>query len=59
MHFIVHAFSKHVVVLHNVTPIDGRIYKSAPTTQPAVLSDGVVAKYLHKRNRTSPNSRKR
>ena len=27
MHFVMHAFSNHVEVLHNVTPIDGRTYK--------------------------------
>ena len=37
MHFVMYAFSNHVGVLHNVTPIDGRIYESAPTTQSAVL----------------------
>ncbi len=31
-------------------PIDGRIYKSAPTTQSAVLSDGVVVEVLHKQS---------
>ncbi len=52
MHFVMYAFSNHVGVLHNVTLID-------LLDQLAVLSDGVVAKYLHKRNRTPPNSRKR
>ena len=51
MHFVMSVFSNHAVVLHNVMPIDGRIYKSTPTTQSAVLSDGVVVKGLHKLNR--------
>ena len=42
MRFVMHAFNNHIKVLHDVTPIDGRIYKSAPATQVAVLSDGVV-----------------
>ena len=41
MHFVIHAFSNHVEVLHNVTPID-------LPAQSAVLSDGVVARVLHK-----------
>ena len=41
MHFVMHAFSNHVEVLHNVTPIDLLV-------QVAVLSDGVVVSYLHK-----------
>ena len=41
MHFVMYAFSNHAVVLHNVTPID-------LPAQSAVLSDGVVASYLHK-----------
>ena len=41
MHFVMHAFSNHVGILHNVTSID-------PPAQSAVLSDGVVALYLHK-----------
>ena len=41
MHFVMYAFSNHAVVLHDVTPID-------LPAQLAVLSDGVVAKYLHK-----------
>ena len=40
MHFVMHAFSNHVEVLHNVTPLDLLV-------QVAVLSDGVVASYLH------------
>ena len=39
-HFVMHAFSNHDVVLHNVTPID-------LLAQSAVLSDGVVASFLH------------
>ena len=39
-HFAMHAFSNHVVVLHNVTPID-------LLAQSVVLSDGVVAAVLH------------
>ena len=35
MHFVMYAFSNHVGVLHNVTPIDLLV-------QSAVLSDGVV-----------------
>ena len=35
MHFVMYAFSNHVEVLHNVTPIDLLV-------QSAVLSDGVV-----------------
>ncbi len=35
MHFVMHAFSNYVKVLHGVTPID-------PLAQSAVLSDGVV-----------------
>ena len=41
MHFVMYASSNHVVVLHNVTPID-------LPAQSAVLSDGVVVKGLHK-----------
>ena len=41
MHFVMSAFSNHAVVLHNVTPVDLLV-------QSAVLSDGVVASYLHK-----------
>ena len=41
MHFVMYAFSNHVVVLHNVTPLD-------LPAQSAVLSDGVVFSYLHK-----------
>ena len=41
VHFAMHAFSNHAVVLHNVTPID-------LPAQSAVLSDGVVASVLHK-----------
>ncbi len=41
MHFVMYAFSNHVGVLQNVTPID-------LLAQSAVLSDGVVAKVLHK-----------
>ena len=41
MYFVMSAFSNHAVVLHNVTPID-------LPAQSAVLSDGVVASYLHK-----------
>ncbi len=41
MHFVMYAFSNHVGVLHNVTPID-------LLAQSVVLSDGVVAKCLHK-----------
>ena len=41
MHFVMYAFSNHVGVLHNVTLID-------LLDQSAVLSDGVVAEYLHK-----------
>ena len=52
MHFVIHAFNNHAEVLHSVTPTD-------LLDQSAVLSDAVVAKYLHKRNRTPPNSRKR
>ncbi len=37
MHFVMHAFSNHVKVLHDVTPID-------LLAQSAVLSDGVVHK---------------
>ena len=55
MYSVMHAFNNHVRVLRNVTPIDGRIYKSAPTTQSAVLSDGVVVaalnnQYIHPSN---------
>ena len=39
MHFVMYAFSNHVEVLNNVTPIDLPV-------QSAVLSDGVVAEYL-------------
>ena len=38
MHFVMSAFSHHVEVLHNVTPID-------LPAQSAVLSDGVVFSY--------------
>ena len=41
MHFVMSAFSNHDVVLHNVTPLD-------LLAQVAVLSDGVVASFLHK-----------
>ena len=41
MHFVMYAFSNHVGVLHNVTPID-------LLAQSVVLSDGVVAECLHK-----------
>ncbi len=41
MHFVMHAFSNHVEVLHSVTPID-------LLAQSAVLSDGVVVEILHK-----------
>ena len=41
MHFVMSAFGNHAVVLHNVTPVDLLV-------QSAVLSDGVVASYLHK-----------
>ncbi len=41
MHFVMHAFNNHVKVLHTVTPID-------LLAQSVVLSDGVVAKVLHK-----------
>ncbi len=41
MHFVMHAFSSYVEVLHNVTPF-------VPLQQTAVLSDGVVASCLHK-----------
>ena len=40
MHFVMYAFSNHVRVLHNVTPID-------LLDQSAVLSDGVVLVGLH------------
>ena len=40
MHFVMHAFSNHVEVLNNVTPID-------LPAQSAVLSDGVVVSGLH------------
>ena len=40
MHFVMHAFSNHAVVLQNVTPID-------LLAQSAVLSDGVVVVVLH------------
>ena len=40
MYFVMYAFSNHVEVLHNVTPIDLLV-------QSAVLSDGVVAAVLH------------
>ncbi len=40
-HFVMHAFSNHVKVLHSVAPID-------LLDQSAVLSDGVVVKVLHK-----------
>ena len=43
MHFVMHAFSNHVKVLHNVTPIDLLV-------QSAVLSDGVVVPYLNKQS---------
>ena len=38
VHFAMHAFSNHVEVLHNVTPIDLPV-------QSAVLSDGVVSSW--------------
>ena len=41
MHFVMHAFSNYVEVLHNATPID-------LLAQSAVLSDGVVVARLHK-----------
>ena len=41
MHFVMYAFSNHVEVLHNVTPL-------AQLEQVAVLSDGVVVACLHK-----------
>ena len=41
MHFVIHAFSNHVGVLYNVTPID-------LLAQSAVLSDGVVVACLYK-----------
>ncbi len=41
MHFVIHVFSNHFEVLHDVTPID-------LLDQSAVLSDGVVASCLHK-----------
>ena len=44
MHFVMYAFSNHVGVLHNVTPID-------LLAQSVVLSDGVVAECLHKATR--------
>ena len=40
MHFVMHAFCNHAEVLHNVTPI-------VLLQQTAVLSDGVVASFLH------------
>ena len=40
MHFVMHAFSNHVKVLHNVTPIDLLV-------QSAILSDGVVFLRTH------------
>ncbi len=40
MHFVMYAFSNHVEILHNVTPID-------LLAQSAVLSDGVVVKVLN------------
>ena len=40
MHFVMYVPSNHVVVLHNVTPIDLPV-------QSAVLSDGVVVSSLH------------
>ena len=40
MHFVMYAFSNHVGVLHNVTPID-------LLAQSVVLSDGVVVKVLN------------
>ena len=40
MHFVMHAFNNHAEVPHDVTPID-------LLDQSAVLSDGVVASYLH------------
>ncbi len=41
MHFVIHALSNHIGVLHNVTPIDLPV-------QSAVLSDGMVVNGLHK-----------
>ena len=41
MHFVMHAFSNHVRVLHDVTSID-------LLAQSAVLSDGVVVSVLRK-----------
>ena len=41
MHFVMHAFSNNVKVLHNATPF-------VQLQQTAVLSDGVVARVLHK-----------
>ncbi len=40
MHFVIHGFSNHFEVLHDVTPID-------LLDQSAVLSDGVVVVVLH------------
>ena len=40
MHFVMHASSNHVEVLHNGTPLD-------LLAQVAVLSDGVVVACLH------------
>ena len=40
MHFVMYAFSNHVGVLNNVTPIDLPV-------QSAALSDGVVVVVLH------------
>ncbi len=40
MHFVMHASSNHVEVLHNVTPF-------VQLQQTAVLSDGVVVVVLH------------
>ena len=39
MHFVIHVFSNHVMVLHDVTPID-------LLDQSAVLSDEVVVEVL-------------
>ena len=41
VHFVMYAFSNHAVVLCHVTPF-------VQLQQAAVLSDGVVASYLHK-----------
>ncbi len=43
MHFVIHVFSNHVMVLHDVTPID-------LLGQSAVLSDGVVVARLYRQS---------